>query len=252
MNIKNLIFILLVILILGGAYYYNSQKQVTSEVAQTETQENVAQETNLTPEEGTDMNTEMPVIDDLNNMIAELGMNSATVKSYLISAPSTVSYNAEKTYFGKAPSTIVGVSDKVVGYGLLDTETNLVYLTAVADLSALKSDSAQRDSDIQDLFIPATAIIEVRDYTLEGFDFATGMGQNLSLTVPVSVTINSVTKEVPFTVEAVITEDEFKATGTANVKMSDFGITAPSLLNVFAVADDAVFKFEVLGTKVTL
>lgn len=255
MNIKNFTLILLVVLILGGAYYYNSKRQMSSE--ENEMMENTMMTDEKTEDDAIMMEDNgmvqgMVSTNDMKNMIEQMGMSLDTVKAYTLSEPSTVSYEAQKTFLGKDPITVVGTSDKVSGYGLLDTSSNKVYLSAHADLSVLKSDSSQRDSDIQSLFSPASATIELKDYTLDGFDSQTSMGSKLTLTIPVMVTVNGITKEYPFDVEAVVTEDEFKASGTANAKMSDFGITSPSLLNVFTVADDLVLKFDVLGTKITL
>jgi polyisoprenoid-binding protein YceI len=60
------------------------------------------------------------------------------------------------------------------------------------------------------------------------------------------LTIRNITKPVTFDAEAVYTGKELKITGTSKVKMTDYGITPPTLLLV-TVEDTLGLEFDALA-----
>lgn len=158
----------------------------------------------------------------------------------------TVSYRANKTYFGKPKLEVVGTTTNVTGEGWFSQLENKMELNATVDLLGLASDSSKRDEDIQPLFKDKKVMVKMSE---EFESKKIVMEESSTFDVTLDVTINGVTKAVPFTVETTVSDMTLNAKGSAPIMMSDFGIEAPSLIEVFSVADEIMIEFDVTGTR---
>ena len=156
----------------------------------------------------------------------------------------TVSYTAQKRFLQKEDAVVVGTTPEVTGNGSFDVATGAVKLAAALDFKTIKSDSAKRDSDILPIFKDTKVSINV-DAPISGVK----VGEAFTAKVPVMLTINGVTKEVVFTVSGKLTESSLQAKGEANIKMSDFGVKAPSAAGIFTVDDEIMISFNITADK---
>ncbi len=243
-NTKTLIIGLLILLGVGGFFAYRmSAESNTSNDPQP--QEPVVQQDQ--PNEST---PSANMSDDKNATYSKFVTVSAPQgsKKYVVSNNSEASYTVTKVFVGKPQATVVGVTEDVEGAGWYDVEGKKFYLKAEIGLDSLKSDSEKRDADILPLFTPATATIVLNG---DNSTDAISMTEPFETQLTVDVTIGTVTKPVVFDVKGMLDEDKFTAEGTTLVKMSDFGITPPSALNIFSVEDDTTLKFNVTGEALT-
>lgn len=164
--------------------------------------------------------------------------------NYSITQDSTAGYIAQKRFFNKPDAEVIGTASSINGSGWYDNETGDFYLSADIDLTKLASDSSGRDKDILAFFTPKTANIMFGQNDTED---KIKMGESFSTTLNANLTINGVTKTIPFEIEGTLMKDSFTATGSASVKMSEFNINPPSLLNVYTVDDMIELTFDVTG-----
>ncbi len=161
---------------------------------------------------------------------------------YVISrTSSTVKYSVSKEYFGKSAETVVGINTNINGSGSFDFETGKGVAKVTVDFADFKTSNEKRDKDILPLFASTAAELVVN---LQG-EQKIVEGEEFKLEVPASLTINSVTKPINLKVEGLITKESLTAKGSFNILMSDFGINAPSILNVYAVGDEVAISFEI-------
>jgi polyisoprenoid-binding protein YceI len=240
-NNKTLILGLIILLGVGGLIAYRMAANSSSEeakpqqpvVQQTETPEST---TTPTQTEGNDPES------TYNELITVTAPTGST--RYVLTDNSEASYTVRKVYVGKPGAQVTGVTEDVVGAGWYDGQGKKFYLKANIGLDTLKSDSEQRDSDILPLFTPATASIVING---DNSTDVISMTEPFETQIKADLTIGSVTKTVTFNVNGMLDESKFTAEGTADILMSDFGIKAPSALNIFTVEDATVLKFKVEG-----
>lgn len=236
MNNKYIIPIVILVLILGGAYFYTrtsstSMEKMENESMMEETAENMEKSPKMTNEE-----------------MMEPTMVEAPEGAVMYKLDSgTASYVAQKRFLQKEDLEVTGTTENVTGEGWLDESNNQVYLLANVGLDTLKTDSGDRDEDVKKMLNPSIATVEMGPLALSGLT----MGEQFTQTIPLKLTINNVTQIVDFDVTGTVTEEGFTAQGTTNVKMSEFGVNPPSLLNVYTVDDEIGLKFDVTGSVVT-
>lgn len=159
-----------------------------------------------------------------------------------------VSYVAMKRFFAKPNEEVVGVGKKVEGLGWFNKDSREGFVSVVIDPSTFKTGEAQRDSEVLKMLgdnktIGFSAQINLSPESISGGEFSADISGEL--------TINGITKDVVFTTKGKISDSSLSADGiTQNAKMSDFGITPPSLLNVSTVDDAITFKFKISAKKV--
>lgn len=158
-----------------------------------------------------------------------------------------VSYIAKKTFIGKAPEDVVGKTDKILGEGWISQDSKTAFLEASLSFFDIKSDSTKRDDDTKYLF--RSDKIKIGGL-FEGLpDIRSKKGTILK--TPLQLIINDIKKEAVFEISVKMNSDNsLKADGEAEIFMSDFGITPPSLLNVFTVDDKVKITFDISASPI--
>lgn len=157
------------------------------------------------------------------------------------------SYNAQKVWFGKPLETVVGSTNKIWGTGWFNPATGAGFVQAEADLSFLHSGSKGRDEHIPDIFVNSTdAAIKVNLNSSE-----IELGEGFTKTIPATVTINDVTRDLKIKVSGIVTDEDINIFGESETFMiEDFDLVALSYVGMFSVGQKASFNFEVEGRAV--
>ncbi len=160
---------------------------------------------------------------------------------YRISEESEVRYVAMKEWLQKPVEEVVGINGNVTGDMTLTESEDAFMLEATIDSQTFESGSGGRDREVRNLFTEDIVIA-----TNEPIVHTSGTYEG---DVLLDVTINGVTQTVPFTVTADMNDDEVKAQGEGTLIISDFGIKAPSALNLYSVADELGLAFDIMAQK---
>lgn len=145
----------------------------------------------------------------------------------------TVSYTVQKGWLSKPSETVVSSTSSVNGSVKIDVSTASV--EASIDPATLNSGSGGRDKD-------AAGMLGAK-ITISGSGIA--LDANLA---NLNLTINGTTLSVPFTVSIEKTGDSYKASGSANILMSSFGINPPSAIGIYNVMDETVISFDITAS----
>lgn len=216
----------------------NSSDQTVNEVVnEVTTESEVVQETSV---EDNSMNQK--VLDSEIQVLSQELNAPEKAFIYRLVEGSEAYYKVIKTYVGKPGEAVMGTSKEVVGVGYVLVDDNTGKLIVESNINDFSTDSSKRDADILPLFTDR----QVR-FTADLTDLNVDQGQPFTLEVPGSLTINGVTNEVVFNVQGELTDDVVNATGTTKIMMTDYGVTAPSLLGVFSVADELEVGFTIVG-----
>lgn len=242
MQNKQYLLILIALLILGGLGFYfvtsNSETDpLQPENVATKPVDQITEPTEVVPvvEEKT-MSPELKLFVERapeGSMIYDISSGSA-------------SYVAQKRFLQKDDSVVTGTTESVTGYGWIMLETGALNLHANVDLIALATDSPQRDKDVLGMFEETNATLD-----LELATSTIVVGEEFTLETPATIVINGFEKEIPVSIAGTLAEEDFDATGTFTILMSDFGVTPPSLAGVFTVDDEIVVNFKVSGDLLT-
>ena len=231
--------ILVVVVLLAGAgyYFYTTQYNQSQDLSMSKDDSMMMMEDKMEKEDNDAMMME--------DKMEKVEMPESALK-YELTQDSVAMYVVQKRFLTKEDAEVVGTTENVTGEGWFDVATQQMYLMADVNLNTLASDSETRDKDVLDMLVDTTAklvLSEIEDEVVLGTPFTTiGTAQ---------VTINKVTNPVTFSIEGTVTETGFTATGSANVLMSDFDLTPPSLLNVYSVDDEMELKFDVTAELVS-
>ncbi len=159
-----------------------------------------------------------------------------------------ISYNIAKTYVGKPAINVIGKTDIVDGTGWIDIESKSGFVEAKLDFFNIKTDIAKRDEDIKPLFKDSMIIVKGKFEGLESMV----VGKEFQLKSPLSLIVNGIEKEIVFDIEAMVKENmSLIASGEAEISASDFGITSPSLADVFSTDDKLTVTFEIEAAALT-
>lgn len=238
MQNKQYLLILIALLVLGGlGFYFVTSNSETDPLKPENTVTDTMQVVETQPVvEGKTMDPELA-------LYIERAPEGAMV--YEITSGST-DYTAQKRFLQKEDAVVTGTTEDVYGYGWINKETGALNLHAEVSLVALVTDSPQRDKDVLGMFEDPSATL---DMDLESSTIVDG--EEFSLETPATLVINGFEKEVTVAVSGTVVGEEFDATGTFTILMSDFGITPPSLAGVFTVDDEIVVDFDVNGDLIT-
>ncbi|MBM4434844.1 MAG: YceI family protein, partial [Chloroflexi bacterium] len=152
------------------------------------------------------------------------------------------------------PNDAVLTSEKVTGQFTLDPDGTFASSSKVAvDLTALSSDSAQRDRFIKDntlqtRLFPEAVFVPVR---------ATGLALPLAASGEVTfkltgqMTIRGVTKELTFDVKAARSGADLTATATVApaFQFSTFGMDQPRVLSVLSIKDEIRLEVQLTAKQ---
>ncbi|HET6949515.1 MAG TPA: YceI family protein [Acidimicrobiales bacterium] len=159
-------------------------------------------------------------------------------------------YRADEELASVGATTAVGRTPNVSGTMTVVGDE----VTAVAvevDLTTLKSDKGQRDNALRgrglqtDQFPTATFSLTEPLALPDGL----GSGADLPATGTGDLTIHGVTRSVTVEMTTTLQGGTAAVVGSAPVKLSDFGIEAPTGFSVLSIKDDATFEFQIFFTK---
>jgi len=159
---------------------------------------------------------------------------------YLIKS-GQVSYTVDKKYVGKEAGKVTGTSPLVTGKGSYNQEKSTIDIKAEADLSGLRSDNPVRDEDVLKI------LTESKMATFMVNDLEVKKDTKIDTVVTGNLTINGVTKPVEFKVMGTWDEKMVTVEGTATILMTDYNVTPPSKLGIFAVDPKTTLKFNVVA-----
>lgn len=152
----------------------------------------------------------------------------------------TSSYIAQKEFFSKPTQEITGTTSDVTGSFSVNAREQIFDLNASIQ-NTFSSGSGTRDSDVQALLAgPIRIMAEGNDIPPVLFDSGAA-----SFETSLSLTIAGVTKQVPFAVSVSTEGNTVTAQGSATFAISSFGLTPPSLLNVYKVNDSITVQFDI-------
>ncbi len=207
---------------------------------------------NVIPPEGIEIDTENATetdseevkgtsnLGDLNNNDKDLQTGTEDAVYYEVSDGTDVYYSVQKTYIGRPGEIVTGKTEKISGSGWVDTASDKGNLQVSLDFKDLQTSSSKRDQDVIPLFVDTDIKVLGNLENVMDFEF----NDNFNAEIPLLLTVNGITKQVLFKVEGNFSRDKLNLKGTASVKMSDFNIDPPSLLNVFSVSEDVVIGFD--------
>ncbi len=175
----------------------------------------------------------------------------------IIPEESSASYIVNEEFFGLALgkygipaglSDTVGTTSAIEGQFELnwdDLSAPLGNNSFTVDLSTLESNQRLRDEWIREngpefgTYPNATFVAE----SLEGAPASYTPGEEVTFQMVGQMTIRETTQPTTFEITAKLENDTVTGVATANLTMSDFGITPPDFANTLTVADD--FRVEV-------
>jgi polyisoprenoid-binding protein YceI len=159
-------------------------------------------------------------------------------------------YRVEEELANVGASTAVGRTPDVSG--TMTVEGGEVAAVDVeVDMTTLQSDNGQRDGQL------ATRGIEYERFPTATFtltsplplpDAADG-AWSVSTRATGDLTIHGVTREVTVSLDAEVTDGSAAVVGQAPVRLTDFGIEAPTGFRVLSIDDDATFEFQIFFTR---
>ena len=117
------------------------------------------------------------------------------------------------------------------------------------DLRGLKSDERNRDNKLADQWLVTDqypyAYFRAGKVPIEMINYTEGEVATFTLTG--EVTIRDKTRSVPFEISAKVVGDTLTGSATGRLKMSDFGINPPNLLDFVKVEDEVVLTVNITG-----
>ncbi|HET8570157.1 MAG TPA: YceI family protein [Candidatus Limnocylindria bacterium] len=123
----------------------------------------------------------------------------------------------------------------------------------VADLSALRSDSGQRDRFIKDQTLDTRRFpnAELTPKRAVGLTLPLPAAGELTFKVEGAMSIHGVTKDVVFDVRATRTPSEVRANAnvTPAFKFADFGMEIPRVASVVSIVDEIRLEVEVIAQQ---
>lgn len=206
-NMKTIIIILLVVGVIGLVFLLN--KDVASESVEVEQVQEEVQE-------------------QISGQSYSITLGSAT-------------YSVEKGWLKKPSEEVTVTSELVSGDLIIDVKDSVLSGVIIVDTDGLGSGKEKRDSYVRSE-LGDSIIVNIKDqpvtFTEEG---------NIEDEITVQLTINDVTKDVLFSVDISIFEESLLIVGEANISMSDFGVTPPSILHVYEVGDSVYLTFDIIA-----
>ncbi len=160
-----------------------------------------------------------------------------------------VGFRIDEELSGVGATTAVGRTPDVTGTVTLDGAT-LSAATFTADLSALTTDDSRRDSK-------ARGALNVTEEPLATFTLAAPVdlgaepqpGDTVAATAVGDLTVNGVTQRVEVPLEAALsTSGLLVVTGSLDVTLADFDVSAPSAPIVLGASDVAIVEIQLYLT----
>lgn len=167
---------------------------------------------------------------------------------------SQASYTVDETFFdARGLVTVVGTTSAVAGDILFDPANPPASQVGeiVVDVSQLRTDEPSRDNAIRRAYLESLRypLATFRNATLSDMPAQWTGGTPLTFKMTGDLTVRDVTRQVTWDVEATVTPGELTASATTAIKLSDFGISPPSL-SILRVEDDMVLRLDLAAPAV--
>jgi len=157
-----------------------------------------------------------------------------------------VGYRIDEELRGIGDFTAVGRSPRVEG-GIIIDGSQVTSARFRADLQALESDNANRDSRVRPLFAGRPV-----EFTLtEPVDFGAvpSEGQRVAVRASGVLRIGDIERDVQVELAADVAGARLVITGSTIVTLSDFDIAVPSAPIVLSVSDDATIELQLFLSR---
>jgi polyisoprenoid-binding protein YceI len=177
-----------------------------------------------------------------------------TCSTAALAEPKTLKFDqSTAAYKGKdALSAWTGTTKDVNGTVEYDSQTGEFIKGEVqVGLASIDSGNGVRDARMRNEFLqtdkfPTALFVVKKIENFPKFSAWKQWGNRQKGKIIGDLTIKNITKPVTFEAEAIYTGKELKVTGTSKVKMTDYGITPPSLFLV-TVEDSVGLEFDALA-----
>lgn len=236
MNKQNTI-IIIILLLLGvlGIYLLISNAPDTDFANKDSTKESTQSENTSKIDETEDITKDDSIMDVLNKA-------PKNAVKYKISE-GTVSYVAQKRFLSSTDTEVIGSTDELRGSGWFDFNTNSFAAVIQLDFSTLSTDNQVRDAEVLKMFKDTNISVQLSVEDEDSFL----LDEEVELDVPVILTVNGVSRSEIFTVTVTVSENEFVASGTTSILMSEYGIEPPNSSGVYTVDDALELTFDIVG-----
>jgi polyisoprenoid-binding protein YceI len=167
---------------------------------------------------------------------------------------SQASYTVDETFFdARGLVTVVGTTNAVAGEILFDAENPPASQVGeiVVDVSQLRTDDSSRDNAIRRAYLESLRypLATFRNAALSDMPLQWSEGVTFTFKMTGDLTVRDVTRQVTWDVEAAVTPGELTASASTAIKLTDFGISPPSL-SILRVEDDMVLRLDVAAPAV--
>ncbi|MEI8167525.1 MAG: YceI family protein [Chloroflexales bacterium] len=168
----------------------------------------------------------------------------------IVPAESAVTYEVGETFLSQNNrfNVAVGKTQVISGAVNLDRANprNSTVGPIQIDLSAFQSDNQRRDNAIRDNWLesarfPLATFVPTK---IEGLPATYNDGEALTLTITGDLTVRDVTKPVTFTVTGKVVGTEMSGVASAEIKMSDVGVTPPDIAGMLRAEDKVKISFS--------
>ena len=169
-------------------------------------------------------------------------------------ARSSAAYRVDETFFDvRGLVTVTGTTSAVAGEILLDPENPAASRVGeiVVDISQLKTDEPSRDNAIRRSWLESARypLATFSDATMSGLPDRWKEGEPFAFKMAGNMTVREATKPVTWDVAATVEGGELRGRATTQLKMSDFGVEPPSLMDL-KVEDDIALTLEFVAVAV--
>jgi polyisoprenoid-binding protein YceI len=161
---------------------------------------------------------------------------------------SKATYRVGETFFDQRGFVIaVGTTNAVAGDILIDS-ANLPASQVgeiVVDISQLRTDEPMRDNAIRREWLQSATypLARFNNARITGIPATSTKGQPFKFQITGDMTVRQVTRPVTWNVEAILDGDNLQGKATTKLKMSEFGVDPPSLLDL-RVEDDVELTLD--------
>ena len=158
-------------------------------------------------------------------------------------------FRIDERLVGIGATTAVGRSPSVTGK-LTVSGTSLTAAEITVDLTRITTNDSRRDDNVQRALATSrypnatfvlTSPVDVGSVPAEG--------QRISVKANGDLTIHGVTKNVTIDLEAQLQGGVLVVVGSSQLKLSDYGVTAPTAPIVASVSDTATMEFQLYFKK---
>ena len=157
---------------------------------------------------------------------------------------SFVGFRVEEVLDGIGSNTAVGRTPEVTGSVFIEG-TTLTTAEITADLTSIVSDESRRDDHIQETL--NTSSNPNADFVLvDSIELGDGAesGELVSVIASGDLTINGVTNQEAFEIEAQLVDGTILVTATSEIDFADYQVTAPTSQLVLSVEDHGIVEVQ--------